>query len=85
MVSNQSASTRLRPNCLGDLADLAGDVAGAVDAAIDALDALDALARLGDIGFDGVLAPLDEIGTGLAETGATFASAASALGEVFGQ
>lgn len=69
---------------LGDLADLAGDIAGAVDAAMGAISALDALANIGDLGFDGVLAPMDEIGTGLADLGARFGSAAGSLREVFG-
>lgn len=69
---------------LGDLADIAGEVAGAVDAAMDAIGALDALANLGDLSFDGILGPLDEIGTGLAGIGEAFGDAASGLGEVFG-
>jgi len=69
---------------LDDLSDLAGEVAGAVDAAMDAIDALDALANIGDLGFDGVLGPLDQIGTTLGNLGGQFREAASALDGVFG-
>jgi hypothetical protein len=52
---------------LGDLADLAGDIAGAVNDALDVLDALSALANLGDLGglggvFDPLTQPVDKVG-----------------------
>lgn len=45
---------------LGDITDLANDVAGAVNDALDVVDALSALANLGDLGgLSGVFDPLD--------------------------
>lgn len=69
---------------LGDLADLAGEVAGAVEAAMDAVAALDALAGLADFNFEGVLAPLDDVSASLSAVGDQFRTAAGALGELFG-
>lgn len=69
---------------LGDLADLAGEVAGAVEAAMDAVAALEALAGLADFNFEGVLAPLDDVSASLSAVGDQFRTAAGALGELFG-
>lgn len=69
---------------MGDLTDLAGDIAGAVDGALDAVAALDALAGLADLNLDGPLAPLDAVTEGLSEAGRTFADASNALGDLFG-
>jgi hypothetical protein len=70
---------------LGDLADLAGEVASAVETAVDVIGALDSLSALGNLSFDGVLAPLDQIGTSLAAIGSRFGDAGGALAGVFGQ
>lgn len=69
---------------LGDLADLAGEVAGAVEAAMDAVGALEALAGLADFNFGGVLAPLDDVTARLETVGTEFRDAAGLLGELFG-
>lgn len=46
---------------LGDLQDLAGDIAGAVSDALDVVDALSALANIGDLGgLGGVFEPLEQ-------------------------
>jgi hypothetical protein len=70
---------------LGDLTELAGEVASAVETAVEVIGALDSLSALGDLSFDGVLAPLDQIGTSLAAVGSRFGEAGGALAEVFGQ
>lgn len=69
---------------MGDLAELAGDVAGAVSQALDVVAALDALSGLGDLGnVGGVLQPLEESVSGIAEAGAQFSEAARNLGNLF--
>ncbi len=70
---------------LGDIADLASDVAGAVDQALDVIDALGALASLGDLGgiggvFDPLNAPVERVGSIATDLG----GAVSALREAFG-
>ncbi|MCR6647732.1 MAG: hypothetical protein NVV70_06175 [Cellulomonas sp.] len=69
---------------LGDLADLAGDVAGAVEGALAAVDALSALAGLASFDFDGVLAPVQDVQRSLEDSGAQLRTALDALGGVFG-
>jgi len=72
---------------LGDLADLAGDVAGAIDDALDVLDQLSALASLADLGgldASGLLEPLSQPVQQISEIGSKFTDAASALKNAFG-
>lgn len=69
---------------LGDLADLAADVAGAVEGALAAVDALSALAGLASFDFNGVLAPVQDVQRGLEDAGAQLGTALDALGGVFG-
>lgn len=69
---------------LGDLADLASDVAGAVEGALAAVDALSALAGLASFDFDGVLAPVQDVQRSLEESGNQLSTALDALGGVFG-
>jgi|GEM_PF-408677 len=69
---------------LGDLADLAGDVAGAVDTALAAVDALSALSGLASFDYDGVLAPVQDVQRALEDSGARLGTALDALGQVFG-
>lgn len=70
---------------LGDLQNLAGEVAGAVDKAMDAVGALQALANLGDLGsLDGLLSPLGSVTDGVATAARQLASATTSLGEAFG-
>ncbi|GEK17720.1 hypothetical protein CPE01_14530 [Cellulomonas persica] len=69
---------------LGDLADLASDVAGAVEGALAAVDALSALAGLASFDFDGVLAPVQDVQRSLEESGNQLGTALDALGGVFG-
>lgn len=69
---------------MGDLTDLAGDIAGAVEGALDAVAALDALAGLGDLGFGGELQPLEDSVARIGEAGAGFRDAIGGLGSLFG-
>ena len=69
---------------LGDLEDLAGDIAGAVDDALGVIDALGALANLGDLGglggvFDPLNAPVEKVG----QVASELTSAIGSLGEAF--
>lgn len=68
---------------LADLADLAGDIAGAVDGALAALDALESLAGLADLDFDGLLEPIDGVASSLADVGGRLGTAAGQLAERF--
>ena len=69
---------------MGDLADLAGDIAGAVEGALDAAAALGALASLGDLCFGGELQPLEDSVGKIGEAGAGFQDAIGGLGGLFG-
>jgi hypothetical protein len=69
---------------LGDLADLASDVAGAVEGALAAVDALSALAGLADLNLDGILAPVQDVTRSLESAGGQLGTALEALGGVFG-
>ena len=68
---------------LGDLEDLAGDIAGAVDDALNVIDQLGALSNLDGLSVDGVLQPLEAPISGLAEAGDELASAATDLISAF--
>lgn len=71
---------------LDDIAGLAGDIAGAVDQALGAVEALGALASLaasGGLDFDGLLAPLDTIGSSVATVTTQFQQASRSLGDLF--
>ncbi len=69
---------------MGDLTDLAGDIAGAVEGALDAVAALEALAGLGDLGFGGELQPLEDSVARIGEAGSGFRDAIGDLGSLFG-
>lgn len=69
---------------LGELSDLAGDIAGAVDAALDAVAALDALAGLADFSFEGILDPANRVSTSVTRVADGLQSGVRALGELFG-
>ncbi len=74
------------PGVLGDIADLAGDVAGAVDQALGAVEALGALASLaasGGLDFAGILQPLDAAGSKVGEVATEFQAATRSLGGLF--
>lgn len=64
---------------LGDLQELAGEVAGAVDAALDAVQALEALADLEGLSADGLLGPVGSAVEGLGAVGGRFGEALEAL------
>lgn len=66
---------------VGDLQDLAGDVAGAVDDALGVLDSLGALADLGSLG--GFLSPMDEPVDDAANLGDDLNGALGDLGGAF--
>ena len=72
---------------LGDIQDLAGDVAGAVDQALGAVEALGALASLaasGGLDFEGILDPLTGATENVRSIAANFQNATRALGGMFG-
>jgi hypothetical protein len=74
------------PAILGDIEDLASEVAGAVDQALGAVESLSALANLaasGGLDFAGVLGPLDSAATGVQDIVTEFQTATRALGELF--
>ncbi|GAA2152610.1 hypothetical protein FHX52_0793 [Humibacillus xanthopallidus] len=69
---------------LGDLANVAGEVAGAIDGALDALEALDALTGLAGFDFGGLLDPVNDVTASLGAVGQRLGSATSSLSELFG-
>jgi hypothetical protein len=69
---------------LGDLEDLAGEVAGAVDAALDAIDQLSALANLDDLQLGNVLEPISRASGQIGDLASRFKDAARDLGDLFG-
>ena len=69
---------------LGDLENLAGEVAGAVDAALDAIDQLSALANLDDLQLGNVLEPISRASGQIGDLAARFKDASRDLGELFG-
>jgi hypothetical protein len=72
---------------LGDIQDLAGDVAGAVNQALDAVAALESLASLatsGGLDFAGILDPLNQAVENVRGIGGNFQTATRALGSMFG-
>lgn len=74
------------PGVLGDIQEIAGDVAGAVDQALGAVEALGALASLaasGGLDFAGILQPLEGATAGVQRLGTEFQRATRALGGVF--
>jgi hypothetical protein len=76
----------LDPGVLGDIADLAGEVAGAVDQALGAVEALGALANLaasGGLDFAGILEPLDGAGRSVGTIAQQFQQATRSLGGLF--
>jgi len=69
---------------MGDLTDLADDVAAAASDALEVVSALDALSGLGDLGdVGGILGPLEESVDGIAEAGSRFGEAGRSLGDLF--
>jgi hypothetical protein len=69
---------------LGDLTDLASDIAGAVDDALGVIDALSALANIGDLaGIGGLFEPLNQPIEGVGEMANELTSGLSALSEAF--
>lgn len=74
------------PSMLGDLEDLAGEVAGAVDQAMGAIDALGALANLatsGGLDFGGILDPLNQTVDNMRGIASNFQQATRSLGGLF--
>lgn len=69
---------------VGDLEDLAGEVAGAVTDAMDVVDALGALANLDGLSLGGFLAPMEQSVTQVKDAAARFKDAARGLTEAFG-
>jgi hypothetical protein len=74
------------PGILGDIQDLAGEVAGAVDQALAAVETLGALANLaasGGLDFAGILDPLSSATSGVQDIASNFQNATRALGGLF--
>jgi hypothetical protein len=72
---------------LGDLQDLAGEVAGAVDAALDTIDQLSALANLANLDalqVGNFMEPMTRTTGEIGELASRFKDAARDLGELFG-
>jgi hypothetical protein len=69
---------------LGDLQDMAGDVAGAVTDAMDVIDQLGALANLDGLALGGFLEPMEQAVAQVKDTAARFKDAARGLTEAFG-
>jgi hypothetical protein len=69
---------------LGDIAGLAGEVAGAVDAVMEVADQLSALAALGSIDVGGPLAPMSDAVGALTSGAGTFASVTTSLTTLLG-
>jgi hypothetical protein len=71
-------------NVLGDLEDLAGEVAGAVDAVLDAVEALEALSNLDGLSADGLLGPITGAVGKFGDAGKGFGGALTTLKDAFG-
>jgi hypothetical protein len=71
-------------NLLGDLEDLAGDIASAVNDALDVIDQLSALANIGDLGgLGGVFDPLNAPVSKVVDIADNLTNAIGSLGEAF--
>ncbi len=68
---------------LGELTELAGDIAGAVDDALGVIEQLGALANLDGLSLGGLLDPLSKPVSGVAAIGASLRDSTRALAEVF--
>jgi len=70
---------------LGDIADLAGQVAGAVQQAVAVVDTLQSLAKLGDLNLgSGLLKPVEDAVGKVGKLGTAFKKAGAGLASVFG-
>lgn len=69
---------------LGNLQDLAGDIAGAVDAALDVIDALSALTNLDGLELGNFMEPITNTTNEISDIAADFKDAARSLGDLFG-
>lgn len=69
---------------LGDIADLAAEVQGAIEKAGDVLNDLKALASLGDLSLGNPVSPIQEEAATLASVGSAAGKAAAALGRLLG-
>ncbi len=69
---------------LGDLQDLAGDIAGAVDAALDVIDALSALTNLDGLQLGNFMEPITNTTNEISDIASQFKDAARGLGDLFG-
>ena len=68
---------------LGDITDVAADVAGAVNDALQVIDAMTALADLGGLEASNFLAPIGEVGDRVSSVGTNFRNAFDSLLEAF--
>jgi len=69
---------------LGDLQDIAGDIAGAVNDAMDVIDQLSALANMPNLGgLEGLLEPLSKPVSAVENIASGFVDAAKSLSEAF--
>lgn len=75
---------RFDTDVLGDIADMAGELQGAIDAVTSALGALDALAGLKDLGAGNPLEPIQSRAGSLSDAGRGAGDAATALSGLMG-
>ena len=68
---------------LGDLQDLAGEVAGAVDDALEVIDQLGALANLDGLELGGLLEPMSGVVNGVSDIASSFNDAARSVAREF--
>lgn len=69
---------------MGDLEDLAGDIADAANEAMGAIEALGALAELDGLSVGGVLQPMQDAANSVSPIASGFKDAMSSLGDLFG-
>ena len=68
---------------LGDLEDLAGDIAGAIDDALDLIDQLGALVNLDGLELGGFLQPMEDSANAVSDIGSGLGDATRSLTEAF--
>jgi hypothetical protein len=68
---------------LGDLTDLADDIAGAIDGALDLIDQLGALANLDGLELGGFLEPMQDASDEVADIASRFGDATQSFTEAF--
>jgi len=84
ILAKSGISTTGTTSVLGDIADAAGKVAGAVEQATAVVDTLQALAKLGDLNISGgLLKPIEDAVGRIGKLGNAFKKAGASLASVF--